>query len=351
MRLAVWHSERSGVSRGVLAEGGSCLTRYHGDVDQWLQFASDNWWMIFPVGGLLIGLVSALGAGLEQAAQRRHTRRMEMLRMKTELKQQQAAARRRQVNAISKKWLGFTIPEPDDAPVHVGTPKEQLDRLCAAHDDVTRRWLEYELDVAKLIEYPAMSDARQPLTAAFLRAKKHADHLRPASPATELEPRDLSEYRAAVTDYEVAFDLAERDAKRLRDSEFSEVERKRLSTAQRLLTVAVDEAATPAERQIAYRRVREELDGLIALSDDATALLEERVALELPSGRGGSRRRAAPGREPRRLVPPGERGSARPVPESPPQVAGGDAGNGATRPGGKAPIWPVPSRPRGTEEH
>ena len=50
-------------------------------------------------------------------------------------------------------------------------PGAQLDALFAAHDGVTTRWLDYELDVAKLIAYPAMSDGRQPLTAAFLRAK------------------------------------------------------------------------------------------------------------------------------------------------------------------------------------
>ena len=85
-----------------------------------------------------------------------------------------------------------------------------------------------------------------------------------------------------MTDFEVAFDLAERDAKRLRDSEFTDAERKRLATAQRLLNIAVDEAATPAERQSAYRRVREELDGLIAVSDEAIETLEKKVMRELP---------------------------------------------------------------------
>jgi hypothetical protein len=94
----------------------------------------------------------------------------------------------------------------------------------------------------------------------------------------------LDEYRNAVTDYEVAFDVAERDARRLKDSTFTDAERKRLDTAKQLLTVAVDEAATPAERQLAYRRVREELDGLLSLSDDAIEVLEKKVALQLPAG-------------------------------------------------------------------
>ncbi|PZU28538.1 MAG: hypothetical protein DI577_09905, partial [Microbacterium sp.] len=142
-------------------------------------------------------------------------------------------------------------------------------------------WLDYELDVAKLIAYPTISDGRQPLTAAFLRAKKTADRLRPASPKAHLTDQELAAYAAAVTDYEVAFDVAEREARRLKDSDFTETERKRLATAQQLLSVAVDSAATPAERQVAYKRVREELDGLIVVSDEAIVVLEKKVALPL----------------------------------------------------------------------
>ena len=65
---------------------------------------------------------------------------------------------------------------------------------------------------------------------------------------------------------------------------FTELERKRLDKAKQLITVAVDQAATPAERQLAYRRVRQELDGLISVSDEAAEILEQKVALELPSG-------------------------------------------------------------------
>ena len=76
----------------------------------------------------------------------------------------------------------------------------------------------------------------------------------------------------------------DREARRVRDSQFSETERKRLATAQQLLAVALDQSATPAERQIAYRRVRDEVDGLLALSDEAVERLEKKVALQLDAG-------------------------------------------------------------------
>ena len=219
-----------------------------------------------------MGVMASVGSAWERGARRRHKRRLEVLKAKAELKSAQAAARgthrargippgRGRVGAPSwpKRPRGRTPRE---------TQATQLERLFASHDEVTARWLEYELDVAKIIAFPAMSDGRQPLTAAFLRAKRIADGLRPASAKARLTREQLAEYRNAVADFEVAFDVAERDARRLKDSSFTEVERKRLDTAKQLLTVAIDQAATPAERQIAYRRVREELDGLISLSDE-----------------------------------------------------------------------------------
>jgi hypothetical protein len=233
-------------------------------VDQFWGFAAHYWWLAFP----LFGVVAAAGRGWERNARRRHERRLEVLRTKGEIRAAQIAARK------DPKAVGSARPAQKDAAL------SPLAQLFADHDDVRRRWLDYELDVSKAIAYPAMSDGRQPLTAAFLRAGKKADRLRPAE-GRKVSADELREYREAVTDYEVAFDLAERDARRLRDSGFTEAERKRLHTAQQLLTVAVDEAATPAERQLAYQRVREELDGLISLSDEALDVLEKKVALEI----------------------------------------------------------------------
>ncbi|EPD85775.1 hypothetical protein HMPREF1529_00787 [Microbacterium sp. oral taxon 186 str. F0373] len=233
-------------------------------MDQFWIFAQHYWWLVFPVLGIASGFVRRW----DVLAQRRHARRLEVMRAKAELKTVTASTR---------------VTRPDDPqPITKPSPlPDQLEKLFAVHDDVTARWLEYELDVARMIAFPTMSDGRQPLTAAFLRAKKVADRLRPPSAEARVNPDQVAEYRAAVTDYEVAFDLAEREARRVRDSQFSETERKRLATAQQLLTVALDDSATPAERQVAYRRVREEVDGLLALSDEAVEILETKVALQL----------------------------------------------------------------------
>jgi len=246
-------------------------------VDLW-QFLGSYWWLAFP----LVAVGGAFLRNWDHLAQRRHKRRLEIIKAKAELKTVTESVR---TVAIPSEPKPITKPAP---------LPDQLTKLFAAHDAVTARWLDYELDVAKLIAFPSMSDGRQPLTAAFLRAKKVADNLRPATADAKVTADQVAEYRGAVTEFEVAFDLAERDARRVRDSSFTADERKRLATAKQLLTVAVDEAATPAERQIAYRRVREELDGLLSLSDEAVQILEKKVALQLDAGTSGSADPGAP---------------------------------------------------------
>ena len=325
-------------------------------------FIGGYWWLVFP----LMGMLGAAGSAWERGARRRHRRRLEVLHAKAELKAAQAAARARPA-ADALPPIDAQTAADMSKPMRE-TQETQLERLFATHDAVTARWLEYELDVAKVIAFPAMSDGRQPLTAAFLRAKRVADGLRPASAKAKLTKEQLAEYRDAVVDFEVAFDVAERDARRIKDSNFSEVERKRLDTAKQLLTVAVDQAATPAERQLAYKRVREELDGLISISDEAIEVLEKKVMLELgpagsAPGAAGSASASAP---PATGQPSAGHPSAGAAPTRQPPAGAPPTGttptgttptNSASTPGAPRPsttpptakpaTWPVPARGNG----
>lgn len=251
-------------------------------------FAGNYWWLAFPILGMAGGAAKAW----ERSAKRRHERRIETLRLKAEIKTAQLEARNGRAKRIGPAVVDTTASV---------TPNTLLERLFSEHDEITARWLDYELDVAKLIAFPAMSDGRQPLVAAFLRAKKTADALRPPSADSTVTERQVSEYLDAVGAYAVAFEIAEKDARRLRDSTFTEPERKRLDRAQQLLKVAVDESATQAERNVAYRRVRDELEGLILLSDEAVQVLEKQVARELPERATAA---ASPAPEPERIVLP-----------------------------------------------
>ncbi|WP_394938602.1 hypothetical protein [Psychromicrobium sp. YIM B11713] len=222
------------------------------DVGQVLGWVGDHWWFIFLLP-VFAGIIRSTFRW-----DRRYRRR---------------ADRRAEAAGIPQA----AQQQPSGLPDQGSQRPSEAERLVADHDAVNARWLDYELDVGKLIDYPMMSDVREPLTVDFLRAKRLADGMRPDHAAELSNDAQLAEYRQAVRNYEVSFDIAEREAKRIKDQHFSEPERQRLKTARKLLPMAVDEASTQAERQLAYTRTRKELDGLIVLPDEALAALEKRV--------------------------------------------------------------------------
>lgn len=226
-----------------------------------LQFIGQYWWLGFFVVPAIGGWIG----GVAKYNERKRRDRIELERIRRAPLQQVSA------------------PAQPAAAAHDATADRdrQIERILADHAEVDRRWLEFELDVAKLIDYPLVTDMREPLTQAFHRARRVAEGLRPEEPRSLRPEGALERYRDAVRDYEVAFDAAVREAKRRAQTGFSDDERARLQSAQRLMALAGDDASTPAERQVAYRRARRELDGLIALPEATTDDLERRIAGEL----------------------------------------------------------------------
>jgi hypothetical protein len=157
-----------------------------------------------------------------------------------------------------------------------------LRRVIEEHGRTDARWLEYELDVAKLLDFPLMTDMRDPLTIGFHKAKLRADFLRPVKAEDLLDDREAAaQYQTAVEDYVTAFNVAEAEAKRKRRSDFSREGQQRIARAQSLLRVASDPAAAPQERQKAFDLARKELDGLIVLPSTTQASIERGIAGQL----------------------------------------------------------------------
>ena len=226
-----------------------------------LEFASNNWWLIFPIGGIVGGWAGSIAKYNEK----RRKDKIELARIK-------AAAQTEQLKLTT-------------------TSVEQLRKTLKQHDGLNEKWFAYELDLATLIEYPLMTDMREPLTLAFHRARVHADDLKPEPPhagdtETTLAPADFVDYRDAVGDYAATFDAAEREARRRKQAGFSPIEREALDRARKLISVASDSGATAAERQAAYKKARAELDGLIDVPPLAAERLERQIAGELERGRG-----------------------------------------------------------------
>lgn len=228
-------------------------------MDSLLHFAGNFWWLIFPLGGVIGGAVRTVAA----ANERRAERRLERYRLKQQAKiaAAQSSGRARDIEA---------------------TYKRELTRVLDEHNQTDASWLTYEMDIAKLLDFPMMTDMREPLTIAFHKAKRRADLLRPDKVEDLLGNRDAQlEYRDAVHDYVSAFEVAESEAIRKRRSGFSSEDQQRLERAQHLMRLASDTAATPQERQNAYTKARRELDGLIVLPATTRASIERRIAGEI----------------------------------------------------------------------
>ena len=117
----------------------------------------------------------------------------------------------------------------------------------------------------RLLDFPLMTDLREPLTERFHKAKIRADMLRPVRAEDLLDDREsaarlpgrrrglrrgLQRRRGRSDSTSAATTSPNRD-------------QQRIVRAQRLLRVAANEAATPKEREHAYDLARRELDGLI----------------------------------------------------------------------------------------
>lgn len=224
-----------------------------------LHFAGTFWWLIFPLSGVIGGGLKAIAA----ANERRAERRLERYRIKqqTKIAMAEAAGRARGNEAANRR---------------------ELTRVLDEHSRTDAKWLEYELDIAKLLDFPMMTDMRNPLTIGFHKAKRRADLLRPETVDDLMGDRDARlEYRDAVAEYVSAFDIVEAEAIRRRRSDFSSEDQQRIERAQHLMRLATDGGATPQERQSAYSRARKELDGLIALPAMTRASIERKIASEI----------------------------------------------------------------------
>ncbi|KJX75783.1 hypothetical protein [Mycobacterium lepromatosis] len=221
-----------------------------------LHLAANFWWLIFPLGGTFGGGLKAIATANERRAERRLERYR--LKQQTKIALAEASGRLRTNEESSLR---------------------ELTKLIEAHERTDARWLDYEFDIAKLLDFPVMTDMRNPLTIAFHKAKRRADLLRPELPNDIVRDRAAQlEYRDAVHEYISALEIAEAEAILRRRSDFSTDEQQRLARAQNLLHLAQDDAAAREERQNAYARANKELNGLIVLPASVRASIERCIA-------------------------------------------------------------------------
>ncbi len=209
--------------------------------------------MILPLAGMVFAAVKSFAANKRRIEERRDLNPAQLAETPTE-------HTRGYGNSQAAQW-------------------RSLRRVIDEHTRTDARWLEYELDFAKLLDFPLMTDMRDPLTIGFHKAKLRADFLRPVKAEDLVDDRDAAaQYRAAVEDYVTAFNIAEAEAMRRRRSDFSREGQQRIARAQGLLRLASDSGAAPQERQQAFDLARKELEGLIVLPSTTQASIERGIS-------------------------------------------------------------------------
>ena len=169
-----------------------------GEVNEFFQFAGNYWWLVFPVGGIVGGWAGSIARYNEK----RRRDKIELARIKATAKAEQMK--------LTK------------------ASRSQIKKTLTAHDELNKRWFDYEVDLATIIDFPLMTDMREPLTQEFHRTKLIADDLRPDNPDDLLDADVYTEYRDAVRAYSLAFAAAEREARRRKQADFNPIERQAL---------------------------------------------------------------------------------------------------------------------------
>ncbi|MFJ6616198.1 hypothetical protein ACIQOW_01275 [Kitasatospora sp. NPDC091335] len=148
----------------------------------------------------------------------------------------------------------------------------RLRRVEDRHDAVLEQYGEFTGDILAVLERPLLADVAVRETADLVHA------LAGAADARSVAGSDgAAAYGRAVTALEIAWQVADRHARRVGTAQMPERERAAVAQAQRLLRTVLGDGASDAERQTAYRRAVRLLDGIVVVPREATAAIEGRA--------------------------------------------------------------------------
>lgn len=160
------------------------------------------------------------------------------------------------------------------------------------HNDLLRKIVHAETDWDTLFFTPAINDPSVPETLRMLEAMRAAGTLRDTAgtlPTGLPADADITSlpYPQAVDAFGLAWDVAEKNARRIGQSATPPRERKVISEIRTLLNIAENSAASATERGLAYRKTQALIGDLTTIHVPKTALaeLEARVAPALEMAR------------------------------------------------------------------
>lgn len=158
------------------------------------------------------------------------------------------------------------------------------------HNELLRKILHAETDWDTLFFMPALSDSSVLQTHTMLRAMQTANTLRDTAgkmPTNLDDDDDLTKlpFPRAVEDFALAWEAAERHARKVGQKNVPPAERRLIKQIRTLLDMAENSAASETERNLAYKRAQALIGDLESIHIPAKAMeqLEERKLLALTS--------------------------------------------------------------------
>lgn len=158
--------------------------------------------------------------------------------------------------------------------------KEAWEKAIVKHDKVKADFNTYRLDPARILKYPLLNDRSFDHTQKFHQAMQKANNARIDNPKLQRDTPSEN-YVNLVDNLDLAYKTAEEQARRINWNNFTAEERERLQDAQKLLNLAMDQNSNEHERQGAYKRLRNMIDGLIELPEEAVTSIEQAVRKEI----------------------------------------------------------------------
>ena len=131
---------------------------------------------------------------------------------------------------------------------------------------------EYESDIVKILQYPAMMDKTDPFTLDMVAALKLSNRL-------ALNPSHKG-FVGSVFDLEKKFLAAESNAHRIASTRLTEGEKKNTDRAWDLIAIAANDASTEHEKKVAFRQAFKQLEGIIAVPDVAVDTFRVKIGLK-----------------------------------------------------------------------
>lgn len=119
----------------------------------------------------------------------------------------------------------------------------------------------YVQDIVKLIKYPLMNDLGFAPTREFVHALRKARRV--------LETGTLDEIEQMIEAAEDKFLLAESEARTIATTRMDPAKLKKIASVETLISLASDENASKNEREISFKQVFKQLEGVIHVSDEA----------------------------------------------------------------------------------